>query len=122
MIRGEVTPDREAVVFLHVRNEAGLEVEIQAVIDTGFTEFISLPPEVVDYLSLPFKYAVPMYLAGEVHASFDAHTGWVEWDGTWREVEVIRAEGTPLVGMSILKGFRLTLDGIDGGPVTILPL
>lgn len=119
MIRGEVTPNREAVINLRVRNIAGLEIEIQAVVDTGFTDYISLPPDMVDALNLPWLYEVPMFLAGDVRVPFDAHTGWLGWDGEWREVEVLKADGDPLIGMSLLLGYRLCLDVLDGGPVTI---
>lgn len=119
MIRGEVTSAREAVITLRVRKVAGLETEIQAVVDTGFTDYISLPPDIVEALNLPWLYEVPMLLAGDVRVPFDAHTGWLEWDGEWREVEVLKADGDPLIGMSLLLGYRLCLDVLDGGPVTI---
>jgi predicted aspartyl protease len=44
MISGIVTADREAIVRLHLRGTSGLGVDVEAVLDTGFTEYLSLPP------------------------------------------------------------------------------
>ena len=35
---------------------------------------------------------------------------------------LLDADGGPLVGMSLLYGSRVTLDVVDGGPITIEPL
>jgi hypothetical protein len=44
------------------------------------------------------------------------------WDGIRRDVTAMEAENDPLIGMTLLEGHRLTIDAIDGGPVTIEPL
>jgi predicted aspartyl protease len=43
MIRGTVNASREAVVRLRLRGPTGVEAEIDAIIDTGFTETLTLP-------------------------------------------------------------------------------
>ncbi|MCC6442674.1 MAG: hypothetical protein IT210_04340 [Armatimonadetes bacterium] len=43
----------------------------------------------------------------------------VLWEGRPIEVVALEAEGTPLVGVSLLYGSRLTMAIIDGGPVAI---
>ena len=122
MIAGQVSSHLEAVVEIIVRNPDGRAVSLDAVVDTGFTEYLTLPPAVVTALGLPFKTRMPMYLAGEVEAEFDIHTAWVEWDGEVRRILCILADGDALIGMCLLRGFRLTVDGLDGGPVTIARL
>ena len=47
MITGIVNEYGEAVIPLVVRGQSGQEVKIQAVIDTGFNGFLTLPPQVV---------------------------------------------------------------------------
>jgi predicted aspartyl protease len=44
--------DRQAVVRLKVRGPAGQEEEIQAIIDTGFDGWLSVPSSVVARLGL----------------------------------------------------------------------
>jgi predicted aspartyl protease len=43
MIVGVVTDDYQAVIHLVVRGPAGQEIEIDAIIDTGFDGWLSLP-------------------------------------------------------------------------------
>ncbi len=43
MITGTITSDREAVFDLVVRGPRGQEHTLEAVIDTGFTSFVTLP-------------------------------------------------------------------------------
>jgi len=43
MIIGAVTADREAVVKLEVRGPAGTKAEVEFVLDTGFTEYLTKP-------------------------------------------------------------------------------
>jgi len=52
MIIGVVTDDRQAVIHLKVRGPAGQEQEIDAIIDTGFDGWLSLPASIVARLSL----------------------------------------------------------------------
>jgi len=53
MITDTVNANREATLLLRVRGPSGQEQELEAVIDTGFTGFLTLPPGLVAALSLP---------------------------------------------------------------------
>lgn len=46
----------------------------------------------------------------------------VIWGGQYREIEINAAETEPLVGMSMLRGYRLQVDTVQGGMVTIAEL
>ena len=50
---------------------------------------------------------------------FDIHSALVLWHDALRAVPVHRAEGTPLIGMSLLSGSRLIVDSWEGGDVVI---
>jgi hypothetical protein len=50
---------------------------------------------------------------------FDIYEGTVLWDGQVRRIPVHEAETTPLIGMSLLQGYELTLEVQSGGKVTI---
>jgi clan AA aspartic protease len=122
LIRGEVTADNEAVVTIRVLGPTGQTEAVRAVIDTGFTEFLCLPPEIVNGLTLPFDSTVTFYLAGDTPAEFDQYIARVEWDGEVREVIAVKGDGVCLIGISLLRGKRLGVDCIDGGPVLISTL
>lgn len=58
MIQGEVNDAYEAVISLTVQGPLGQATEVEAVIDTGFTGFLSLPTALVTELG-PFGTARP---------------------------------------------------------------
>ncbi|WP_219898285.1 hypothetical protein [Phormidesmis priestleyi] len=43
----------------------------------------------------------------------------VIWDGQIQVVDVAESEADPLMGMSLLYGFKLQIEAIEGGVVTI---
>ena len=43
----------------------------------------------------------------------------VIWDGLPRPVQVMETEDASLLGMSLLYGYRVIMDVVDGGTVTI---
>jgi predicted aspartyl protease len=63
MISGVVTPYREAVVRLRVSGSSGHEEEVEAVIDTGFTDFLTLPTATIAVLALPLAGSMRVTLA-----------------------------------------------------------
>ena len=54
MIEGVVNSAFDAVVNLVIRGSSGRAREIEAVIDTGYKGFLTLPPELIAELGLPF--------------------------------------------------------------------
>ena len=56
MIQGVVNTAYEAVVALSLQGPEGQAQDIEAVIDTGYSGFLTLPPGLVDDLGLPFAY------------------------------------------------------------------
>ena len=52
MITGQVTVYREAVISLSVKGPEGQSREIDAVIDTGFNGFLTLPASLIQELGL----------------------------------------------------------------------
>jgi clan AA aspartic protease len=116
------TANREAVVKLEVRGPTGTKIEVEFVLDTGFTEYLTLPPNLISALSLPLRLASPMYLADGTRVMVQVYDAVVLWDGRERLVGIHSTPGGALLGMSLLYGSRLLLDVVDGGPVTITPL
>ena len=96
------------------------EAVVPAVVDTGFDGWLTLPAALVARLGLTRRGRVPALLAGGSHALFDIYAAMVVWDGHTRPVLVGVAEGTSLIGMSLLEGHQLTVDVRDGGEVAIV--
>ncbi len=72
--RGTVSANLEPVVSLHVRGPAGTEVEVKAVIDTGYNGWLTLPESVVDSLGLPRRSVGQATLADGSVRRFDNFT------------------------------------------------
>jgi len=119
MITGAVTVHREAVIRLAVRCPAGHEQQIEAVVDTGFDGWFSLPPALIALLGLAWRRRGRALLADGRDTVFDIYEGTLLWDGSPRRVAVDEASTAPLVGMALLDGYELNVQVRSGGGVTI---
>jgi predicted aspartyl protease len=63
----------EAVVRLRVRGPAGVEADVDAVVDTGFTSALTLPPAVVTALGLVRQSGGSALLADGTVRPFDIY-------------------------------------------------
>jgi clan AA aspartic protease len=121
-VRGGVVSDgREATVSLEVMSTVSDRdsINIQVVIDTGFTGHLTLPPDTVRNLSLPERGFVDVLLADGEMTSLNVYEARVPWHVRARRVPVYEADGGPLIGMSLLRGSTLTVEVIPSGEVTI---
>lgn len=107
MIEGVVNVFREAVIALSVRGLAGQTREIEAVIDTGYSGMLTLPPLIVSELDLPFRSSGRAILASGAEEAFSTYEATVLWDDAEREVEVDALGPTPLAGMALFEGYKL---------------
>lgn len=119
MIHGIVTASREAVIRISVHGPNGQEQEIEAVLDTGFNGFLTLPPAIVAVLGLPLIGRGRAILANGSEDVFNVYEVTVLWDGQPRVVETDAADTDALVGMSMLYGCKVQVHALDGGAVTI---
>lgn len=119
MIRGVVTPQREAIIRIRIFGSVGQEDEVGAVLDTGFNDFLALPPALVTAMGLPFAAPLLAALADGTVVELSCYRAAVHWDGQRRDVLVVACDGRPLVGMSLLYGYDLHIEAVDGGLVTI---
>ena len=122
MITGRVTPNREAVIDLEVGDAIGQTQQVQAVIDTGYNGYLTLPGNAIRSLQLPFAGHRRGILADGSVLVLDVYLGSASWHGRPLDVLIAQADGTPLVGMSLLRGSRMTVDVIDDGDVVIQEL
>jgi clan AA aspartic protease len=119
MITGIVNSDLEALLKLTLRDSDGNELEADAVIDTGFNGYLTLPSQLVDQLGFPYLYRQEGELAdGSLHV-FDVHAVTVLWGGKERQVEVEVADTDPLLGMALLAKHSLSIKAASGGKVSV---
>ncbi len=122
MIRGVVNARREAVVRLWVRGPGGADLNLDAVIDSGFTASLTLPGAAIATLGLARQSSSQAVLADGTIRRIELYAAEVEWDGIWRPV-LVSAVGTEvLVGMGLLAGHELRVIVIPGGAVEITPI
>jgi clan AA aspartic protease len=119
MITGTVNADYEAVINLRVQGPIGYEQEVDAIIDTGFNGFLTLPPALITALGLTRLSRGRAILADGSETLFDICKVSVFWDGQQRYVEVDAVDTTSRVGMSLLEGNDLYIRVEDGGSVVI---
>src|SRR5205823_329976 len=104
---------------LTVRGKGGQERALDAVIDTGFDGWLSLPPSVIARLGLPWRRRGRAVLADGSECLFDIYEGTVLWQRRTLRVAVDEADTPALVGMALLAGHEITIQVRAGGKVTI---
>ncbi len=122
MIKGKVTDYLVAIVPLPLFGTNGTKHNIEAVIDTGFDGALSLPSSVIANLGLAWRTRGRALLADGSETVFDIYEGSVLWDGKPRRILIDEANTTPLIGMSLLSGYKLAIEVKKSGDVTIEPL
>ena len=121
-MQGLVNQNCEAIIRVTVGYGNSPKQMIKAVIDTGFTGYLSLPIFVINGLRLPWYFRDTGTLGDGSEAIFDMYKANVIWDGKAKVIDVAASEAEPLVGMSLLHGFKIQIEVIEGGIVTIEPL
>lgn len=119
MIQGEVNAAYEPVITLTVQGPSGQTQDLEAVVDTGFTGFLTLPPEVIAESGLALVGTSRATLADGSEVTFNVYRVTVLWDGQPRFTWADAADTTPLVGMRLLDRHNLNIDVEDHGRVVI---
>ena len=118
MITGVVKSD-EARIRLKARGGRGREQEVEAVIDTGYSGALTLPPAVITILGLPWRSVERATLADGSMCFFQVYVAKVVWDGKVCTILVDEADADSLVGMRLLRGHELKMQVRARGKVTI---
>ncbi len=120
MITGVVKSD-EASVRLKVKGPRR-EQDVEAVIDTGYTALLTLPPSLITALGLKWQSVDRGTLADGSECLVDVYEANVEWDGKPRRILVDETDTAPLIGMGLLSGYELRIQVRPRGKVTITAL
>ncbi len=125
MIAGVVNGDWEATVVLAVHGTGGRTHPVGAVVDTGYTNGLMLPADLIAALGLAWLRSGRARLADGRSVDTDVYAATVEWLGTTRVVEVESLgdpDADPLVGVELLKGYELRAEFAPGGAVEVRTL
>lgn len=122
MIAGKVNADYEPIVRISVCDTSGQVHEQNAIVDTGFNGWLSLPPDFITALGLSWQRRGRAILADGSESIFDIYEATVIWDGQLLTIPVDEADSEPLIGMSLMDGYELTVQAMDGGIVTLTKL
>lgn len=120
--RGEVNSRLEAVVPLRVRGPSGDELQIAAVIHTGYSGSLTLPAGVAASLGLARRSGGRAVLADGSVRRFNTFATEVFWGGSWMGVVASAVGDETLLGMSLLSGRGLWVETVPGGAVEVRAL
>jgi clan AA aspartic protease len=118
MMQGKVNQNCEAMLSVAIRN-IDIIKSVDAVIDTGFSGFLTLPFSIITELDLTWKGRDVATLGDGTSCIFEVYIASVIWDGEYRVIDINESETVPLIGMSLLRGYDLKIRTIEGGLVTI---
>jgi clan AA aspartic protease len=118
VIKGKVVGRRPSVqiVFLLTGQPS---FGIDFVIDTGFNDYLTLPPQAISAMNLPLYSSTSVRLADNSQSLLPIHIATILWDGDEKVVPVLATGLKPLLGTSLLQGFRLEIDFDVNGLVSI---
>jgi clan AA aspartic protease len=119
MIHGVVNFRYELTLPIVVGDSNGQREFVNTVIDTGFDGFLSLPSEIIVRLGLAWRTSNVATLGDGSKTLFDFYAGTAIWDGQYRNIDIAESETEPLLGLAMLRGYRLQADNVEGGIVKI---
>jgi clan AA aspartic protease len=119
MISGSVNVEFEPIVPLSVCASSGQIHTQDAIVDTGFNGWLSLPPDAIAALGLSWKRRGRAILGDGSECVFDVYEAVVVWDEALLTVPVDEADSEPLIGMSLMEGYQLTVQVFEGGRVEL---
>ena len=114
-----IVQGREPLIRLTIRGFRGRQQEIEAVVDSGYTGWLTLPPTAIAALNLRWRTFGRGILADGSVSAFDVYQAKVVWDGHVRPVFVDEFAATPLIGMALLRGYEYKMQVRARGQVTI---
>lgn len=118
MKTGFFTPDREPALSLDVRGPDGAR-SFDAIIDTGFTGELTLPPAWIEDLGLPQSGVEQMIVADGRVIDTPMYDAYLIHDDDVHEVSVAETPTIPLLGTDFLWGFSLFVEFEDSGAIEI---
>jgi predicted aspartyl protease len=111
----------EAVVAVPLVGRDGRQLAIEAIIDTGFTGFLTINSATAAALGFPIRGQMRALLADGSETVLDVCTATATLFGVARKFDAQIVESTSLVGMKLLQGTRVSMYVVERGRVEIRP-
>jgi clan AA aspartic protease len=122
MITGLVNVYGEAMLRIVVGDLETRRIVVDALIDTGYTGYLTLPLSIIELLDLPWRGSEEGVLADGSTHMFDVYSATIIWDGEYQTIKVNESDTESLLGVGLLYGYELCIQTINGGAVTIKAL
>jgi clan AA aspartic protease len=119
MITGIVNADFEPIIPLSVFGSDGKIYTQDAIIDTGFNGWLSLPTDLIAQLNLRWKRRGRAILGDGSECVFNIYEAVLVWDGELLTIPIDEADSEPLVGMSLMEGYQLTVQVFENGLIEL---
>ena len=94
-------------------------IDIECVVDTGFEGFLTLPPDLIAKLGLPYVAPIDANLADNSRIVTNVHQGVILWNGVDRAIPILAMGRRPLLGTALLADYHLGIDFYEGGTVLV---
>jgi clan AA aspartic protease len=120
MITGIVNADFEPIIPLSICGSDGKVYTQEAIVDTGFNGWLSLFPDLIAELNLKWKRRGRAILGDGTECVFDVYEAVFVWDENMLTIPIDEADSEPLVGMSLMEGYQLTVQVFEGGHVELI--
>jgi predicted aspartyl protease len=111
MIVGHVNARREAMIQLAVLGERTQRQGVKAIIDTGYTGFLTLPSAIITTLELTWFMQEEGFLGDGSLCMFNVFEASVIWDGQVRPIEINVVRNRSTGGNGFVRGLRVEYSG-----------
>lgn len=115
MIVGRVDARLNLYLPVVVRGFNGQELALDALLDTGFSDFLSLTDEQIQTLGLLPSGVAESELADGSIVPVTLYTAVVVWEGIERLIEVVGGDSDPLLGVKLLEGYFMIVEFTENG-------
>ena len=113
----------EAQVSISVAGRTREFKEVEAIVDTGFSSWLTLPEDIIQELDLTPYGSRRVQLADGRIVETDIFSALAQWLGRFRPILIYKTGSErPLLGTALLENYRLTIDMRQGGRVSIGPI
>jgi len=116
---GHIDQDGHPVIPVDLFDQQGRLRRVEAMLDTGFDDFLALPGHWVQRLGLVWAATMPMRVATSEWAYFDVYEATVFWLGNRLPIRVLQTQSEILVGTRLLWESLLTAQFWEGGSVSV---